>query len=67
MKRRRRRVVQIIPLEERLTQQARELRQRARRLAPCREREALLRKARHNETTAHLTEWLMSPGPRAPI
>ncbi|WLA83383.1 hypothetical protein QNJ99_03345 [Bradyrhizobium elkanii] len=64
---RRRRVAQIIPLEERLTQEARELRQRARKLPPSREREALLRKARHDETTAHLAEWLMSPGPRAPI
>ncbi|PDT79431.1 hypothetical protein CO675_04185 [Bradyrhizobium sp. C9] len=67
MKRRRRRAVQITPLEERLTLEARELRQRAKKLPPCREREALLRKARHNETTAHLAEWLMSPGPRAPI
>lgn len=64
---RRRRVAQIIPLEERLTQEASELRRRARNLPPCREREALLRKARHDETTAHLTEWLMSPGPRAPL
>jgi hypothetical protein len=67
MQRRRRRVTQIIPLEERLTQEARELRQRAKSLPPSRAREALLRKAQHNETTAHLTEWLMSPGPRAPI
>nr|WP_084518512.1 MULTISPECIES: hypothetical protein [unclassified Bradyrhizobium] len=66
-RRRRRRATQIIPLEDRLGQEANELRQRARKLPPCREREVLLRRARHNETTAHLTQWLMSPGPRAPI
>ena len=67
MKRRRRRVIQTIPLEQRLSQEARELRQRARKLPPCPEREALLRRARDNEITAHLAEWRMSPGPRAPI
>ncbi|MDH2385917.1 hypothetical protein QDT69_30730 [Bradyrhizobium sp. CER78] len=64
---RRRRVKQIIPLAERLSLEAKELRQRARKLPPNREREALLRKARHSEATAHLTDWLMSPGPRPPI
>lgn len=64
---RRRRVKQIFPLEERLAQEARRLRQRAKNLPPCREREALLRKARHDETTADLTAWLLSLGPRAPV
>nr|WP_229187073.1 hypothetical protein [Bradyrhizobium oropedii] len=64
---RRRRVKQIFPLEIRLVQEAKELRKRAKELPPSREREALLRKARHEETTAHLTEWLMSSGPRVPI
>ncbi|MHC2334673.1 hypothetical protein ACVIW0_003962 [Bradyrhizobium sp. USDA 4454] len=64
---RRRRVKQILPLKERLAQEAKALRKRAKELPPSREREALLRKARHDETTAHLTEWLMSSGPRGPI
>nr|WP_082747531.1 hypothetical protein [Bradyrhizobium macuxiense] len=64
---RRRRVKQIFPLEERLAQEAKELRQRAKQLPPGREREALLGKALHNETTAQLTEWLASSGPRVPI
>ena len=64
---RRRRVKQIFPLEERLAQEAKALRKRAKELPPSREREALLRKARHDETTAHLTAWLMSSGPRVPI
>nr|WP_076867009.1 hypothetical protein [Bradyrhizobium mercantei] len=64
---RRRRVQQIFPLEERLTDEAERLRRRAQALPPGRERESLLRRARHDETAAHLTEWLMSPGPRAPI
>ncbi|WFU59799.1 hypothetical protein QA639_09610 [Bradyrhizobium pachyrhizi] len=64
---RRRRVKQIYPLEERLTKEARELRRRAKALPPGRERESLLRRARHDETTAHLAEWLLSASPRAPI
>ncbi|MCP3417332.1 hypothetical protein NLM16_24835 [Bradyrhizobium brasilense] len=64
---RRRRVRQIFPLEKRLAQEAKRLRQRAKNLPPCRERETLLRQARHDETTAHLTTWLLSQGPRAPI
>ena len=63
---RRRRVEQTIPLEKRLAQEAKELRQRAKELPPCREREGLLRKARQDETVAHMTEWLTSPGLRPP-
>ena len=66
MKQRRRRFKQIDSLEERLNQEAEALRKRARQLPPGRVREALLRKARNDETTAHLTQWLMSPSlPRA--
>nr|WP_076860759.1 hypothetical protein [Bradyrhizobium mercantei] len=64
---RRRRVKQIFPLEERLTEEAERLRRRAKALPPGRERETLLRRARHDETTANLTEWLLSASPRAPI
>nr|WP_092117500.1 hypothetical protein [Bradyrhizobium erythrophlei] len=62
----RRRFKQTMSLEERLAQEAQEFRQRAKGLPPCREREALLRKARQDETAAHLTEWLRSPGLRPP-
>jgi hypothetical protein len=63
---RRRRAKQINSLEERLAQEAKELRQRARQLPVCRERKALLRKARQDETAAQLSEWLTSPGLQAP-
>ncbi|NLS69613.1 hypothetical protein E3H11_11940 [Bradyrhizobium brasilense] len=64
---RRRRFKQIFPLEERLTQEAKDLRRRAKALPPGREREALLKRARHDETTAHLAKWLLSASPHAPI
>jgi hypothetical protein len=62
----RRRVKQIRSLEERLTEEARELRERAKRLPPSAERDAMLRKARLDEAAAHMTEWLTSPGLKAP-
>ncbi len=62
----RRRVKHLQSLEERLTEEARELRERARLLPPGIEREALLRKARHDEAAAHMTEWLTSPGLKSP-
>jgi hypothetical protein len=64
---RRRRVKQIYPLEDRLSDEAKELRQRARRLPPGPERDKLLRRARHDEAAAHMTMWLLSPGSRPPI
>jgi hypothetical protein len=57
----RRRFKQIHTLEERLSQEAKALRKRARQLPPGQAREALLRKARNDESAAHLTQWLMSP------
>ena len=62
----RRRVKHIRSLEERLTNEAKELRERAKGLPPSVERDAMLRKARHDEAAAHMTEWLMSPGLKAP-
>lgn len=67
MTNRRRRVKQTHSLEERLTEEAMSLREQAKALPPSAEREALLRKARHDETTADLTEWLLTPSSRAPI
>ncbi|QOZ25119.1 hypothetical protein [Bradyrhizobium sp. CCBAU 51753] len=66
-KRRRLRIKQTYPLEQRLHEEAMRLREEARSLPPSARKDALLRRARHDETAAHLTEWLMSPGLRAPI
>lgn len=63
---RRRRVKQIHSLEERLAEEAKELRERAKQLPPGAERDALLRRARYEEAAAHMTEWLTSPGLRSP-
>lgn len=57
----RRRVVQTATLEARLLERARELRERAAKLAPGIEREALLKLARQAETGAGVSEWLRAP------
>lgn len=62
----RRRVKQIRTLEERLAEQAAQLKEQADQLPAGPEREALLRKARLAETGAHLSDWLSSSGLRAP-
>jgi hypothetical protein len=62
----RRRVKQILSLEERLSEEAKRLREKARSLPPGADREALLRKARQAETGSHLSEWLQSSGLRPP-
>jgi len=59
----RRHVQQTASLEERLAEQARKARARARQLPPCKEREELLRNARHRETAASMAEWLKLPVP----
>ena len=64
--RKRRRFKQTQSLEERLTEEAKSLREEAEALAPYAKKEALLRKARQDETAAHLTDWLMSPGLKPP-
>ena len=62
----RRRHVQVLTLERRLADEANQLRAEAKKLPPGSTREALLRKARQNETAAHIFEWLSSPGLRPP-
>jgi hypothetical protein len=52
--------------EERLESYAVRLREQARLMPPGKERDLLLRKARLNQTTAHLNEWLTSPGLQPP-
>ena len=55
---------QSASLEARLSDEAQALRKQAESLPPGPDREAMLRKARQDETTAHLTAWLLSPGLR---
>jgi len=62
----RRRVKQTVSLEERLINEAKSLREAAALLPPGAVREAALRKARRAEITARLSEWLRSPGLKAP-
>ena len=62
----RRRVVHTSDLEDRLAQDAKRLRDRARSLKPGSEREQLLRRARQAETGAQMSEWLRSSARRAP-
>jgi hypothetical protein len=57
---------QLQPLQERLAEEAKRLREEAKSLRPGAAREALFRKARQAETGSHMTEWLSSPGLRAP-
>lgn len=53
-------------LKERLLESAKQTRTLALQMAPCRERESLIREARLAETTAVLEEWIRSPGLRSP-
>nr|WP_247967274.1 hypothetical protein [Bradyrhizobium sp. 195] len=62
----RRRVRQTSPLELRLAEEAKNLREQAKKLPHGAQREALLRRARQNEVGAHMTEWLTSPGLQPP-
>ena len=67
MTERRRRFQQTQSLEERLADEAMRLRQTAGLLPSGYEQEAVLKKAREVDTAAHISEWLASPGLRAPI
>jgi len=62
----RRRVKQTRSLEERMADQAAELKERAHQLPAGAEREALLKRARIAETGSHLSDWLRSPGLQRP-
>lgn len=63
---RRCRFKQTIPLEERLAEEAKRLRDKAKSLRPGMERERTVRLARQAETAIHINEWLRSPGLQAP-
>ena len=56
----------IATFEERLAQEAEQLREQAAKLNHGKEHEELLRKARQAETAAHLSQWINSPGLRPP-
>ena len=62
----RRRFKQVDPLEKRLSEDAKRLREKARGTPPGVERDRLIRRARFLETAAHMSEWLSSPGLKAP-
>ena len=62
----RRRFKQTQSLEERLAEEAKELRKVAETLPPGPTRDAVLRKARQDESAVHMSEWLNSPGLKPP-
>jgi len=62
----RRHFKQNLSLEQRLSEEAKRLREEAKSLPPGSQREALLRKARHAETGSHMSKWLRSPEPQPP-
>jgi hypothetical protein len=63
---RRRRFKQIDPLNRCLAEEATRLRDEAKCTPSGIERERLLRQARQVETVSHISEWLNSPGLKAP-
>jgi hypothetical protein len=63
----RRRIRQTQPLEVRLAEEAKNLRETALLLPPGAVREAALRKARRMELAAGLSKWLRSPGLKGPV
>ena len=62
----RRRVKQIMSLEQRLSIEAKRLRNEASSLPPGPAREDLMRRARQADTGSHMSEWLDSPVLRPP-
>ena len=58
---RRNRKKQTQSLQERLAGFAKAARERARSLPPGKEREMLLQRAKQNEVTSNLTDWLSAP------
>jgi hypothetical protein len=62
----RRRFKPIDPLDKRLSDEAQRLRKEARGTPPGAERDRLIRRARQAETASHMSEWLSSPGLKAP-
>jgi hypothetical protein len=63
---RRSRTAQTTTLEERIASEAKRLEGQAKTMAPGKDREMLLRKARQAKTAAHINKWLSSPGLMSP-
>jgi hypothetical protein len=53
-------------LEQRLAEEAKRLRRKAKFLPPGAARNEMIRKARQAETGSHISEWLRSPGLQPP-
>lgn len=62
----RRRFKQTTSLEQRLAEEAKRLRERAKTLPPGPDRERLLRRAREDEMVVQMTDWITSPGLQPP-
>jgi predicted RNase H-related nuclease YkuK (DUF458 family) len=62
----RRRVKHTQSLETRLSEEAKSLREKAKKLPPGPEQASLLRKARETEMVAQMTGWITSPGLQPP-
>ena len=62
----RRRFKQTTPLDQRLEEEAKRLRDEARGTPPGIERDRLIRRARRVETALHMNEWLTSRGLQPP-
>lgn len=62
----RRRFEQVQKLEERLTDEAKRLREQAKLLPPGALRAEVLRKARQAETGSHMSDWPRSPSLQPP-
>jgi hypothetical protein len=62
----RRRYGKAAPLEDRLAEEAKRLREEAKGVQPGAARDDLIRRARQCETGSHMSEWLRSPGLRPP-
>jgi hypothetical protein len=60
------RLSELNSLEERLSEEAKRLREEAKLLPPGAKRDKLIRKARQADTGSHVSEWLRSPGLRPP-
>ena len=62
----RRRFKQTIPLKDRLTAWADDVRGQAAKLKPGAAQDAMLKRARQADTAAHIDDWVSSPGLRPP-
>lgn len=62
----RRRTKPTESLDERLAQQARQIKERAKALPSGKERQEMIRKARQAETASRINQWISSSGLRKP-